>query len=29
VDRVGELDAHQFGANGVVELFDKHGALLR
>ncbi len=29
VDRVGELDAHQFGANGIVELFDKHGALLR
>ncbi len=27
VDRVGEVDADQFGANGVVELFDTHGSL--
>jgi hypothetical protein len=29
VDRVGELDVHQFGANGVGNLFDTHGVLLR
>jgi hypothetical protein len=29
VDRVGKPDTHQFGANGVAELFDMHVALLK